>query len=171
MGLFMTGILVGILFLYSFFTVMSCIIKQMIIFFMTVTWTLCSLPLAQCQVHRAHRHVCWMTEWLFSSNSPCSHCCPCWDSWRDMPFLFSGGEERSEIYEKLQNISPIFSTLFSALSMDRTILEVMRNHNSALSWDLALCPIFLTVSWVETGKLAGLFIFSECVSLCKGPLI
>lgn len=61
MGLFMTGTPVGILFLYSFFTVMSCIIKQMIFFLWQ--WLELCVP---CIWHSAKyiEHTDMFAEWL-----------------------------------------------------------------------------------------------------------
>lgn len=129
--------------------------------------SLCSLHLAWCQVHREQEHVRWMTEWLFSNNNtPCSHCCPCWHSWRNTPFLLPGG------WRKIQSLWKPTEYETEPLSMNHTLPEVTRNYNPQL-WPWVRYPALcssLDLVWIQEACCV-LPIFWESVSLCKGLLI
>ena len=120
--------------------------------------------------YREDKHICWVTEWLSLNNTGSSHCCPCWDSWRDMPFLFLRRR-----FSNLWKLTEYQIALYCLLSSWTTLFWK--------KWEItSLALLFSWIPWALlptgpgwTARSRKAYCVSplswEFVSLCRDPLI
>lgn len=173
MWISMAGTAREILSLYSLFTVMSCIIKE-IIFYYDSDLNLWSLHLAWCQVHREQKHVCWMAEcdcsWTIILHAATVGCV----GTPDKTYHSSSQGVKKDLKSlKTHRIWDWTSPLSALLSAWGTLFQ-KRWEIITLSSVLWFGTQPFLPSWILGGYREDYYvlpIFWEFASLCKGPLI